>query len=208
MRRVSIACIVEGDGEVMAVPILLNRVVREIDPELSIQIPPPPIRVSRSKCIKAGELERSVELAARKIDGAGAILILLDADDDCPATLAPALLQRAKAQRSDLPISVVLAKREFEAWFLAAAPSLRGQQGLSANLEAPSDPEAIRGAKEWLRNHMDGSRKYSETVDQPVLTRHFDLSAARQAPSFDKLVRDVERLLADLSHRLSSEEDV
>ena len=49
MRRMSIACIVEGDGEVAAVPILVRRVVAEIDPTLRVHIPPPPMRVSRLK---------------------------------------------------------------------------------------------------------------------------------------------------------------
>ncbi len=55
-----------------------------------------------------------------------------------------------------------------------------------------------RGAKEWLRRHMEGSRSYKETVDQPALTRLFDLTAARQTASFDKLWRDMERLLTEL----------
>ena len=43
---------------------------------------------------------------------------------------------------------VFLAKKEFEAWFLAAAESLRGQQGLPLDLTSPHYPENIRGAKE------------------------------------------------------------
>ncbi len=97
-----------------------------------------------------------------------------------------------------MPIAVILAQMEYEAWFLAAALSLRGQQGLAATLEPPPDPEAHSGAKEWLRRHMEGSRSYKETVDQPALTRLFDLTAARQTASFDKLWRDMERLLTEL----------
>ena len=89
------------------------------------------------KVVKKGELERAVELAARKIGGQGAIFILLDSDDDCPAQLGPALLCRALEVRSDLPIAVVLAKHEFEAWFLAAAESLRGYKGLKNDLAPP-----------------------------------------------------------------------
>ncbi|HLK55975.1 MAG TPA: DUF4276 family protein [Chthonomonadaceae bacterium] len=198
MRRVSIASIVEGDGEVEAVPVLLRRLVQEIDPTLYVLHFPEPIRISRAKIVKEGELERYLTLAAGKISPKGAILILLDADENCPATLAPQLLQRALAARSDLPISVVLAKQEYEAWFLAAAESLRNQQGLSTTLEPPPDPEGIRGAKEWLRKHMEGSRTYRETVDQKALTYLFDLQTARQAPSFDKMYREIQRLLDEL----------
>ena len=198
MRRVSISCIVEGHGESEAVPILIRHIVTALNPTLLLHVPPMPIRVSRSKIVKAQELETAIDAAARKNKGPGAILLLLDADEDCPAILAPQLLQRARAARSDMPIAVVLAQKEYEAWFLAAAHSLRGRQGLSATLEPPPDPEAVQGAKEWLSKRMEGSRIYKETVDQPALTRAFDLNAARQCASFRKLCRDIERLVSEL----------
>ena len=194
---VKIGCIVEGKGEVAAVPILIQRIAVSLDPGLLI-FPPPPIRVSRNQVVKAGELERAVELVARKISGQGAIFILLDSDDDCPAQLGPELLCRARQVRSDLPIAVVLAKREFEAWFLAAAESLRGYKGLKNDLESPNNPEEIRGAKEWLSQRREGNRRYSPTADQPGLTNCLDLDQARQADSFDKCYRDIGRLLNEL----------
>ncbi len=193
---VQIGCIVEGKGEVEAVPILIRRVAASLYPELQV-VTPHPIRVSRSKVIQKGELERVVELAAQNIGGQGAILIILDSDDDCPAQLGPELLYRARQVRSDLPIAVVLAKREFEAWFLAAADSLRGYKGLKNNLESPNNPEEIRGAKGWLKQRRD-SRKYRETLDQPGFTARFDLDQARHADSFDKCYRDIVYLLNEL----------
>ena len=194
---VQIGCIVEGHGEVEAVPILIRRVAESFYPELLIDTPRP-IRVSRNQIVKAGELERVVELAARQISGQGAIFILLDSDDDCPAQLGPELLCRARQVRSDLPIAVVLAKHEFEAWFLAAAKSLRGQRGLKNNLQPPNNPEAIRGAKEWLSQRREGPGTYRPTVDQPGLTDRFDFDQARHADSFDKCYRDIARLLNEL----------
>ena len=84
---------------------------------------------------------------------------------------------------SDRPIGVVLAKTEFEAWFIAAAESLRGKRRLRDDLSPPSDPEAIRNAKGWLGQRMVGKSKYSEVLDQPALTELFDLTAA-QARAF------------------------
>ena len=83
---------------------------------------------------------------------------------------------------------------EFESWFVAAARSLRGPHGFPPDLEAQPEPEAIRGAKEWLdaRRRSGG---YSPTIDQPPLTAGFDLALARSAPSFDKCVREITRLL-------------
>ncbi len=194
---IKFGCIVEGHGEVQALPILIRRIAADLYPELAIDILRP-IRVHRDQVIKEDELEREVEFTARKIGGQGGIFIILDGDDECPAELGPALLDRALQTRSDLPIAVVLAKCEFEAWFLAAAESLRGQRGLKDNIDSPNDPEAIRDAKGWLSKRMEDSRTYRETRDQPALAALFNLEQARQADSFDKCYRDIVWLLEEL----------
>lgn len=190
-----IACIVEGHGEVEAVPILIRRLSQKIAPEVRVEIQKP-IRVSRSNLVIVDELRKYVELAARQVDDAGGILVLLDSDDDLPCVLGPKLLAAVNAVRPDRKIGVVVAHREYEAWFLAAAESLRGRRGLAPDLVSPPDPEAIRDAKGWLTKHNVEGRSYKETLDQPALTAVFDIDRARNASSFDKLYRDVERLLA------------
>lgn len=195
----NLMCIVEGHGDCEAVPILIRRIAATLDSAPAVHTPPP-IRVPRNKLLKAGELERKVELAARMASPRGAILILLDSDDDCPAQLGPVILQRALTARNDLPIAAIVAKREFESWFLAAAESLRGTRGLASNLKSPFEPEAIRGAKEWLSEHMESGFRYRETLDQPALTSRFSLEAARKADSFDKFYREVTRLISLLNH--------
>lgn len=194
---IKFGCIVEGHGEVQSVPVLIRRIAAEHYPELVIDIPRPN-RVHRDKVIKIDELEREVELTAQKINRQGAILIILDSDDNCPAELGPALLHRASQTHSDLPIAVVIAKHEFEAWFLTSAESLRGQRGLRNDIHRPNNPEAIRDAKGWLSNQMEDSRRYRETRDQPALAALFDIEQARQADSFDKCYRDIVRLLEEL----------
>ena len=95
-----------------------------------------------------------------------------------------------------MAISVVVAKREYEAWFLAGADSLRGCRNVSDTAVAPPDPESIGGAKRYLEQHvLVPGAVYRETVDQPALTDALDPDAARAAPSFDKLCRDLHRLL-------------
>ncbi len=197
MTTVSIACIVEGHSEVESLPILLRRIVATIDPMLLLKIPPP-WRVSKSSFLKeeAQEIERSVEYAARTLYNQGAILILLDADDDCPAKLGPTILQRARSIRPEMPMAAVIANREYEAWFIAAATSLSGKKGLQEKLVPPASPESIRGAKEWLEQHMQNRQmRYSETLHQSAFTANFSIDEAKSAPSFDKLFRDVERLI-------------
>jgi hypothetical protein len=191
--RLRIVCIVEGHGECESVPILIRRIANRFDPGLDVQVPHP-IRIPKSKLLKPGELERAVQLAAVRAEAGGGILVILDSDDDCPAALAPELLARMQAARGDLPSAIVLANREFESWFLAAAQSLRGRKGFPEDLEPPIRPEAIRGAKEWLSQRVSGGA-YSASVDQASLTAVFDLEPARRAPSFDKCYREVIRLL-------------
>lgn len=193
-----IACIVEGHGELEAVPVVVRRIAQATNPRLAVQLGHP-LRIPKSRLVKPSELERAVEIAARRVGVTGGILIVLDSDDGCPAILGPELLERARRVRSDLPIRVVLAKREFEAWFLAAAESLRGRRGLAQDLNSPSDPESIRGAKEWLTAHMAEGQHYVETLDQSALAAVFDLERARRASSFDKFFRDVVSLLRDFS---------
>ena len=195
---VKIGCIVEGHGEVKAVPVLIRKIAGELFPELPISVPLP-IRVPRTKLVQDGELKRSVELAARKVGKQGALFILLDSDRECPAVLGPELLQKASRIRSDLLIAVVLAKCEFEAWFLAAAESLQGERGLKSDIRSPSNPEGIRDAKGWLSQQMENNRNYRETHDQPAFTERFDFNLARsRAGSFEKCYRDIVHLLEEL----------
>jgi hypothetical protein len=91
---------------------------------------------------------------------------LLDADDDCPRDLAADLKARCYVAHPDVLISIVIAKKEYEAWFLAAARSLAGKRGLREQLDAPDDPESVRGAKEWLTARMPSDQSYSPTRHQ------------------------------------------
>ena len=75
-----VASIVEGHGECEAVPILVRRIAQTLDPRLA-PVVHPVIRVPGSKLVKQGEIERAIELAARKNAGQGGILVLLDCDD-------------------------------------------------------------------------------------------------------------------------------
>lgn len=109
---------------------------------------------------------------------------------------APLLLARATAARPDKQVSVILANREFEAWFLAAAPSLAGQFGFPAEFPRPQNPETPRDCKGLLTRARPKGQPYKETVDQAPLTSAFDLKMAREhSDSFDKFYREISRLL-------------
>lgn len=192
MRR--LIAIVEGYGEVTAVPVLLHRIAREVAPDQRVVVAEP-VRASRSMIVQPQVLENYMEIAARRVGVGGGILVLLDADRDCPAELAPALLSRAASAAPHHPVAVVLAKTEYEAWFLASAASLGGSAGLPRDFTAPPDPEAVRDAKGRIGIHLP-SRTYRPTKHQAALTRALDFDLARAAPSFDKLWREVAKLIA------------
>lgn len=196
--ELTIGCVVSGHGETQAVPILLRRIGAHFRPEASLRIHS--VRITETKLIRPGEMERAVELVARRVGLNGRIFVILDADDACPAQLGPELLKRVSETRPDARVAVVLAKREFEAWFLSSAESIQGKRGLPQVLQAPVNPEEIRGAKEWLGRQMrlgGQARAYAETVDQAALTAVFDLELARsRSDSFAKCFREIEALLA------------
>ncbi len=184
--------IVEGHGEVSAVPILLRRLAYE-KLELAIEVKKP-IRIPKQKIQKAGELERALDLASQKADGSIGILVLFDADDDCPFEIAQQLLQRANAARPNVQIQVVIAKAEYEAWFLGALGSLVPPEAAQLAGFEPRESENVRGAKEKFEDLM--GIFYSETVDQAAYSSKFDLSMAQtNCPSFDKLCRSLRILL-------------
>jgi len=187
---ISIASIVEGDGEVAALPILLRRIAVEINPAVTVN-PLQPIRVRRDKFLhKDEELRRQLLLAAAKSGDNGWILILLDADDDCPAALGAETYRRAQQVVPHRRLSVVLANREFEAWFIAAAQSLHGARGFSVAPNEQMEAEIPRNAKGWMREHMKGGT-YSEILDQPAFAARFNLSQAfDHSRSFRKLIKE------------------
>lgn len=192
----TIASVVEGEGELSALPILLRRLLHTSEVWNADILPP--FHVDRGRLVRQGGIESAVDAQARRVPAGqpGGVLVLIDADDDCPAQLGPELLRRAEEARPDRRVAVVLANREFEAWFLAAAPSLGGRAGLADGLDAPANHETLRDCKGWLTHHrVDGSR-YRPRVDQPRLADAMDLDQARsRSDSFDKFCRDITYLL-------------
>lgn len=150
-----------------------------------------PIRVRRDRFLnREKEFRRFLLLAADKCGASGWILVLLDADDDCPAQLSANILARAREVVPHRSVSVVIANREYEAWFIAAATSLDGQRGFSYSAVERIEPERNRDAKGWLKKHMANGR-YDEITDQPALSARLGLEEARSnSRSFRKLCEE------------------
>lgn len=186
--------IVEGHGDVKAFPVLLRRLVEEAQVwNVSIGRP---IRRSRAQLVQMAGVEQAVQLALKQQD-CGAILILFDGDDDCPAELGPTVQAWAAAVADNIPCGVVIAHREYEAWFLAAIESLRGYRGIIDDAEPHLNPEDPRGAKERLEARMLAGASYLERIDQPAFSAKFSLSDAyRRSRSFRKLASSFGRLVS------------
>jgi hypothetical protein len=190
---VTLGLIVEGHGEEDATPVLIRHIARVHGCQTSIKCSVR--RVPKSQLVKPRELERAVEALTRQIGRSQPILVLLDADKDCPKELAASLTARCRAEHADVTIAIVIAKKEYEAWFLAAASSLAGCRGLAKHLVPPSEPESVQGAKVWLTAHMPPDQSYSPTRHQSAYSDMMDLSEARLARSFRKFEKEVGVLL-------------
>lgn len=187
--------VVEGQSEERALGVLLRRLVAATTGGSTTEIARP-FRVKRNKVVREGELERAVAQAARSRFGATAVLIVLDADDDCAAELAPALARRGGTATA-LPVGVVLPTVEIETWILAAVESVRGVRGVGADAQPPTNIESVRDAKGALTARMTGQRGYVPTYDMPALFAAMDIDlAASRSPSMAKFVREVRRLAA------------
>lgn len=172
-----------------AVPVLLRRLVLWQMPGILVNVARP-IRVKRDRFLnRPEEFQRMLQLAAAKAGPDGAVLVLLDADDDCPALAGPALAARVREVIPTVPSAAVLANREFEAWFIAAASSLHGVRGFVWDQRAVVNPDVPRNAKGWVRERTREGR-YSPVADQAAFSQIMDLNAAHAGSrSFRKLTK-------------------
>ncbi|MBB3295614.1 hypothetical protein FHT39_004294 [Mitsuaria sp. BK045] len=184
----SVSSIVEGDGEVAALPVVLRRLHERFGPYDHVNVLAP-IRVYKDRFLnREEEFRRHLLLAAAKCGEGGWILVVLDADDECPKELAERIRARAAEVVPHRRVAVVIPKREFEAWFIAAAASLEGVRGFSSSeADRGIDAETPRNAKGWLKERMHGG-SYGETTDQPAFAARFDLDQAlANSRSFRKM---------------------
>jgi hypothetical protein len=189
--------IVEGPGEVTAVPVLLQKLLKEMDCH-NIQVAIPKNAHGRGTLEKL--LEKFIQHAWRERD-CGAILVLLDADKDCPKDLAKGFSRRIEAMGIIHPVVIVCAKHMYETWFLASLETIAGKKlgerpGLLGGIPSPEDVESVGGAKGRLSHHFPMGRAYKETEDQEAMTRLLNTRLARdRSRSFRRLWHAIEQAL-------------
>jgi hypothetical protein len=202
--------IVEGQTEVGCIERLLQRVWTELlVAPVRLQVLPAS-RGKRDALINpyhpdfTAKIEEAYAKLARRLrhdssgQGRGMLLLLLDAEKDCPAELASRLLEAAIRIRSDASIACVMPKRMLENWIVAGASTLAGINGLPDPLP-PRDKFEDRSGAGWLEAQLRSkskARKYKKPDDAEVFVRAMDLQECRgNAPSFDKLCRELEARL-------------
>jgi hypothetical protein len=174
---ITIAGVVEGDGEVRALPVLVRRIAHEHG-IYDIEVPLP-FRLPRTKFLIPAEFARAVEFQARRIAGRGGIVALLDADDDCAVELTKRIRTAYDGHRS---FAIVASVREYESVLLMG-------QGVTADFA-----ESKRDAKGELRRRLGA---YRETIHQEKLSATLDLTLARECRWFRKFEQDLLAILGD-----------
>lgn len=188
--------LVEGQSEVVGLPILLRRLLFHLGhPHILVARP---FRVPRTRIRHGGELERAIIQGLRTREDVAGIVVVLDSDDDDPLDLE-SFIQAECERVTALPVAVAAATRELEAWFLGGKESLRGIRSIRLDAANPPNPESIRGAKERLTSNMEGSRRYVEVDDQPAFADKVDLAMAlARCASLQRLGDSLAAMLARL----------
>lgn len=169
-----VAPIVEGHGDVQAVPLLIRRLHQGTTVGK-------PVRFPKNKLIIPEHLKRAADIAASNITGRGAVLLVMDADEDCAAELGPQLEARLCRILPQHLCRVVLAVREFESWIVGGHSEF--------DVANPDDAGSLK-ARIRARFGI-----YKETVDQPRLIASSNLerlsTCSRSFCRFKKVLAEI-----------------
>ena len=202
----TIVPVVEGPGDVSSLPQLLLRILlqRHRRPDVLVAH-------GKGQVVNANggsKLERDLEKFLRHAQnksGCGGILVLVDADDDCPVTKFHEMSQRFEQSGIRVPVQVVCAHREYESWFLASLDTIKGKHNIPETAVLASSAEAIADPKKWLSDHMPHGMVYKETTHQASFTASIDLELAFQnSRSFQRLCHALEQLVDAMDQAVPS----
>lgn len=214
--RKKVVSIVEGRGEERAVPALVDRWIKQHRLYAQFEAVPSALCARGVGSLVAaprnpGE-QRGVEYYVNiaRAQGAGAVLVVLDADNECVQRassgrepLGVEILRRARACARDLDIAVVVADREFEAWFVEHRVSL---EVLNPDAWEGTRPvEAVADCKKVVGAMLN--RRYDPVIDQPKLAAKLPLlpvgaeALAGVSRSYRKLMAALAQLMPPSSSR-------
>ena len=185
--------VVEGDGDLLAVPELARRVLHDLG-HYDVAIARPHKRGDLPKVL--GRFEDYFKVAL--LEGCP-ILWVMDYDcEDCkdPKMHIEQLRARAKSLAQGTAFEFVFMVQEFETLFLADHETTRQVLGNIADGHVfPSDPELIRDAKGWISKARPKGSAYKPTQHQQKLASQVNLVRLRaRSPSFERFHAAVQRL--------------
>lgn len=185
--------IVEGDGDVLAVPLLVRRIL-QAHHRFDVEVLPPHKRGELPK-VKA-DFPRIFQVAAKEQAG---ILCVLDFDcAQCFDALKDerALQQQAQEINPLIAFAACLIVKEFESLFLWDEISTRKVlPHIQKHTVFPANPEDIRPAKEWLSKSQPSGFAYKPTAHQAKLAAAINLDVLRAlSPSYQRLEAAVLKL--------------
>jgi len=206
---------VEGDGDALAVPLLVKRLLTELEAWNGLHLDPKPFVVGGLGRLLKNDCANWIRWlgAAAKRREIGAVLLLLDGDTPkiqgevfCAANVARRLACEATRARGGKLFSVatVFACQEYESWLIAGVESLAGKplkDGRPGVRRGTIPPEgdlelAPRDAKGWLSRVMASG--YNSVRDQAPLTEIVDWDLVRNRPmrSFRRLENAVSQIIS------------
>ena len=204
--------IVEGAGEVSALPELLRRLLHDQE-RYDWKILTPKNARGIGGLTKQNGIERYIQFARKEPD-CGGILVLIDGDafyalspgtrpqDNCSPALAKLLAQRVETLKPDTSVVVVVVRWEYESLFLASLETMAGKRikglpGLPDCIRFEGDVEEMRDPKRWIRDHFPPERTYSETRDQVAMTTMLDFDLLEnRSRSFRRLKNALNQILS------------
>lgn len=186
--------VVEGDGDLLAVPELVRRILREIGRH-DVQVARPHKRGDLPKV--KGRFDDFFQTAVLE---QCPILWVMDYDcEDCrdQARDVADLRERAKHLARDTRYEFVFMIQEFETMFLADHETTRKVfPDIDRGLRFPSDPEKIRDAKGWISSARPKGFAYKPTQHQQKLAAQVSIARLRaRSPSFGRFEAAVQRLI-------------
>ena len=209
----------EGHGEVLALPILINKLLQEKSGSGLLYVDRNIIRTASSglvkwdkqnNCCDYSQWVSRVTLASRR-QNVGGIIAVIDGDFSqfppgsglpfCAATIAKNMAAEATSVRAGevFSLSVVFACPEYETWLVAGAESLAGQKLKDGRFALPQGVKFPDGnpeshGKRWLEKNCIN---YRPARDQSALTElvDFQFIRAKKLRSFTRLDHAVNEML-------------
>lgn len=188
--------LVEGDGDLQAVPELIRRIAI-LHEAYDVSVLRPHKRGDLPKVLN--NFERFFEAAV--IDENSGILWIMDFDCDfCDDVIEQetSLRDRANRLRPGYPFEVCLLVKEYESLFLHDPKALQKTfPTWPPDASLPTHPEEIRDAKGWISKTLPKGIAYKPTTDQKRITAQLDLLHLRKhSPSFGRLEACVLNLIS------------